>query len=195
VGRAGRGAPDWWTAGEAPLVYVTFGSVAGGMAMAAAVYPAAIEAVAVLDVRVLLTVGHDTDHDAFGAMPANVRVESWAPQADALAVATAVVCHGGSGSTLGALAAGLPLVVVPRFADQPDNARAASRRSARESRCNPTPPLSEKRFPPFWSRCPTASRPACRRRAAIPAVRRRRRRAARRARGLRRRLLSHCFPS
>jgi MGT family glycosyltransferase len=115
--------PDWWTAGEAPLVYVTFGRVAGGMAMAAAVYSAAIEAVAELAVRVLLTVGHDTDLDAFGATPANVRVESWVPQADALDVATAVVCHGGSGSTLGALPAGLPLVVVPLFADQPDNAR------------------------------------------------------------------------
>jgi UDP:flavonoid glycosyltransferase YjiC (YdhE family) len=34
-----------------------------------------------------------------------------------------VVCHGGSGSTLGALAAGVPLVVVPLFADQPLNAR------------------------------------------------------------------------
>jgi UDP:flavonoid glycosyltransferase YjiC (YdhE family) len=115
--------PDWWTAGEAPLVYVTFGSVAGGMTMAAAVYSAAIEAVAELDLRALLTVGHDADLDAFGATPPNVRVESWVPQADVLAVATAVVCHGGSGSMLGALAAGLPLVVVPLFADQPDNAR------------------------------------------------------------------------
>jgi UDP:flavonoid glycosyltransferase YjiC (YdhE family) len=35
----------------------------------------------------------------------------------------ATACHGGSGTTLGALAAGLPLVVVPLFADQPVNAR------------------------------------------------------------------------
>jgi UDP:flavonoid glycosyltransferase YjiC (YdhE family) len=33
------------------------------------------------------------------------------------------VVHGGSGSTLGAQAAGVPLVVVPLFADQPMNAR------------------------------------------------------------------------
>jgi UDP:flavonoid glycosyltransferase YjiC (YdhE family) len=31
--------------------------------------------------------------------------------------------HGGSGSTLGALAAGVPLAVLPLFADQPQNAR------------------------------------------------------------------------
>ncbi len=37
--------------------------------------------------------------------------------------ASAVVHHGGSGSTLGALAAGVPAVVVPLFADQSHNAR------------------------------------------------------------------------
>jgi UDP:flavonoid glycosyltransferase YjiC (YdhE family) len=37
-------------------------------------------------------------------------------------VAAAVVAHGGSGTTLGALAAGLPLVLVPQFADQHVNA-------------------------------------------------------------------------
>ncbi|HEU5263782.1 MAG TPA: nucleotide disphospho-sugar-binding domain-containing protein, partial [Gaiellaceae bacterium] len=36
--------------------------------------------------------------------------------------AAAVVGHGGAGTTLGALAAGVPLVVVPLFADQPWNA-------------------------------------------------------------------------
>jgi UDP:flavonoid glycosyltransferase YjiC (YdhE family) len=45
------------------------------------------------------------------------------PQADVLDAATAVVCHGGSGTTFGTLAAGLPLVIVPMFADQPANAR------------------------------------------------------------------------
>jgi UDP:flavonoid glycosyltransferase YjiC (YdhE family) len=34
-----------------------------------------------------------------------------------------VFCHGGSGSTFGALAAGLPLVMCPLFADQTANAR------------------------------------------------------------------------
>ena len=37
--------------------------------------------------------------------------------------ATAMVCHGGSGTVNAALAAGLPMVVVPLFADQPHNAR------------------------------------------------------------------------
>jgi len=33
-----------------------------------------------------------------------------------------MVCHGGTGTTLGGLAAGVPMVVVPQFADQPNNA-------------------------------------------------------------------------
>ena len=37
--------------------------------------------------------------------------------------AAAVVGHGGSGSTLTALAAGVPLALVPLFVDGPENAR------------------------------------------------------------------------
>jgi MGT family glycosyltransferase len=116
--------PSWWPGREdQPLVYVTFGSVAGGFAQALPVYEAALRAAAELPVRVLLTVGRELDLDALPEGPDNVRVERWVPQQDVLGHAAAAVVHGGSGSTLGALAAGLPLVVVPLFADQPENAR------------------------------------------------------------------------
>jgi UDP:flavonoid glycosyltransferase YjiC (YdhE family) len=115
--------PDWWAGDERPLVYVTFGTVTGTVPFAAALYGSALAAAEGLDARVLLTVGRETDLDALGAPPPNVRVERWVPQADVFPHASAVVCHGGAGTTLGALAAGLPLVVVPLFADQPENAR------------------------------------------------------------------------
>ena len=76
-----------------------------------------------LPVRVLLTVGRDLDLGALPETPDNVHVEPWVPQQDVLAHASAAVVHGGSGSTLGALAFGVPLVVIPLFADQPYNAR------------------------------------------------------------------------
>ena len=41
-----------------------------------------------------------------------------------------VVCHGGSGTVFGALAAGVPMVVVPVFADQFENGRRVSERGA-----------------------------------------------------------------
>jgi MGT family glycosyltransferase len=116
--------PNWWPGREdEPLVYVTFGSVAGSFPQALPVYGVALRAVAELPVRVLLTVGRDLDLDALPAAPDNVRVEPWVPQQDVLGHAAAAVVHGGSGSTLGAIAAGVPLVVVPLFADQPQNAR------------------------------------------------------------------------
>ena len=42
----------------------------------------------------------------------------------------AVLCHAGTGTTLAALVAGLPLVLVPQGADQFDNARACQRAGA-----------------------------------------------------------------
>ena len=47
------------------------------------------------------------------------------PQAHVLPRSAVVVSHGGSGTTLGALAHGLPLVLVPQAADQFDNAARA----------------------------------------------------------------------
>src|SRR5690606_30440246 len=51
-------------------------------------------------------------------------------QAEAREAASVVVCHGGSGTTFGALARGVPVVVVPMFADQPVNAVAVERAGA-----------------------------------------------------------------
>jgi UDP:flavonoid glycosyltransferase YjiC (YdhE family) len=50
-------------------------------------------------------------------------MEAWVDQVDALGAADLVVCHGGSGTVFGTLAAGLPLVVVPVLGDQFDNGR------------------------------------------------------------------------
>ena len=49
--------PDWWPGVDGPLVYVSFGSVAATVPPAAQVYGRALEAVADLPVRVLLTTG------------------------------------------------------------------------------------------------------------------------------------------
>ena len=114
-----RPLPDWWPGDDRPLVYLTFGSVAAAFPMASMLYAAAVDQLAEIPVRVLLTLGRDLE---LGPVPPNVHVETWVPQADVLGHADLVVGHGGSGTTLGALAAGVPLVVVPLFADQPYNA-------------------------------------------------------------------------
>jgi UDP:flavonoid glycosyltransferase YjiC (YdhE family) len=100
------------------LVYASFGTVAPALGYDP--YRALLDAVDGLDVPVLLTTGAELD---LGPVPANVTVEPWVPQPDALAKAKLVVCHGGSGTVLGTLAAGLPLVIMPLFADQIANAQ------------------------------------------------------------------------
>lgn len=108
----------------APLVYVTLGSVAASRGYFPALYRDLCAAVTELPVRVLVTVGKDADPAALAPLPDNVQVQRWVPQEEALARATAVICHGGYGTLLGALAHGLPLVVLPLFAgDQWHNAR------------------------------------------------------------------------
>jgi UDP:flavonoid glycosyltransferase YjiC (YdhE family) len=115
--------PDWWEESDAPLAYVTFGTVLGHMSMAADAFRTVVRAVADLPVRVLLTVGRTIDLGSIGPIPAHVHVEPWVDQRRVFGTADLVVSHGGSGTSFGALAAGVPLVVVPMFADQFENAR------------------------------------------------------------------------
>lgn len=119
--------PDWWAGSTAPLVYASFGTVLGHMTMAAGAYRTLVRAVAPLDARVLMTVGPAFDVATLGPVPDHVHVEQWVDQSRVLPEAAAVVCHGGSGTTYGALAAGCPVVIVPLFADQFANARAVAR--------------------------------------------------------------------
>jgi UDP:flavonoid glycosyltransferase YjiC (YdhE family) len=130
AGAATRAAslPDVWPNAHDPLVYLTFGSVTASLPYFPDLYRAALEALAALPVRVLLTLGESADPAALGPLPANAHVERWRPQEDVLPHAAAVIGHGGFGTTLGALAHGLPLVVLPLFAgDQWRNARRVAR--------------------------------------------------------------------
>jgi MGT family glycosyltransferase len=122
---------DWWTGIEAPLVYVTFGTVAASMGLFPGLYRAAIAAVADLPVRALVTLGEAGDPDVLEPLPANVHVERYWPQHGVLPHASAMVGHGGFGTTMAGLARAMPMVVVPLFAlDQHYNARAVARAGA-----------------------------------------------------------------
>jgi UDP:flavonoid glycosyltransferase YjiC (YdhE family) len=121
--REPRPLPDWWRNDDWPLVYLTFGSVAPGMGYFPELFQRAIDALSGLSARVLVTVGRERDPAELGRTAPNVHVARWVPQADVMPHAAAMVCHGGSGTVNAGLAAGVPMVVVPLFADQPHNAR------------------------------------------------------------------------
>lgn len=71
---------------------------------------------------VVVTTGNIDPAD-LGPQPAHVQVERFVPQEEILPTCALVVSHGGSGTMLGTLAAGLPMLILPRGADQPYNAR------------------------------------------------------------------------
>jgi UDP:flavonoid glycosyltransferase YjiC (YdhE family) len=118
-----RPLPAWWTNTDWPLVYLTLGSVAPSMGFFPDAFREALDSLTHLPVRVLVTVGRDRDPADLGPVPANVHVARWVPQADVMPYAKAMVCHGGSGTVRAGLAAGVPMAVLPLFADQPHNAR------------------------------------------------------------------------
>ena len=104
-----------WGDPQVPLIYVTFGSVAGSLPPFASVFRRALDALADVEARVLLTVGRKVDPAGLGPLPSNAHVEQWLPQDGVLGQAAAMLGHGGFGTTMGALAAGVPQVVVPLF--------------------------------------------------------------------------------
>ncbi|MDJ0864580.1 MAG: glycosyltransferase [Myxococcota bacterium] len=104
-----------------PLVYFTLGTVfpleSGDL------FARVLAGLRELPVDVIATVGPDLDPRELGPQPSHVRVETFVPQSAVLPHCELVVSHGGSGSVIGALAHGLPSVLVPIGADQPGNAR------------------------------------------------------------------------
>ena len=122
VSPSGAELPDWWSGSEEPLVYVTFGTVTAGLADFGELYRAVLDVLAGVPVRVLLTTGEAFDVEVLGAIPSSVHVERYWPQRDVMPHAAAMIAHGGLGTTLLGLSSGVPMVLLPLFADQPHNA-------------------------------------------------------------------------
>ena len=168
-----------WGDPDLPLVYVTFGSVTGSLGPFDGVFREALDGLADLDARVLMTVGRRFDADDLRPWPANAHVEQWWPQDAVLAHAAAMLGHGGFGTTMGALAGGVPQVVAPIFtSDQVVNGRhvaavgagiavepwARRRSRGRRPRCRACSttrrtPSGRAPSPPRSPRCRTPSMP------------------------------------
>ena len=114
-GRAGS-LPAAWGDPAHPLVYVTFGSVTAGLDDLGTVFRGSLDALADAPVRVLLTTGYAGDPETLRPWPANAHVETFWPQEDVMPLAATMVGHGGFGTTMAAVVAGVPQVVLPLFA-------------------------------------------------------------------------------
>lgn len=111
-------APDWLARIDRPVVLVTCSTEyqADGKLVTAA-----LEGLVDEDAFVVATTAA-IDPAEFRP-PANARVERFVPHAPLLERAVCVVCHGGMGITQKALAAGVPVCVVPFGRDQLEVAR------------------------------------------------------------------------
>lgn len=102
-----------------PTAYLTLGTVAFGAVEA---LRRSILETAERCARVLVAAGPDADLAALGDLPDHVQVERYVDQPAVLEHVDVAVHHGGTGTVLGCLAAGVPQVITPQGADQFMNA-------------------------------------------------------------------------
>jgi UDP:flavonoid glycosyltransferase YjiC (YdhE family) len=118
---AGEVEPAWLAElAVRPIVYFTLGTIFN--LESGDLFERVLAGLRELPANIVVTVGRELDPQALGPQPANVRVERYVPQSLLLPHCELVVSHAGSGSVLGALAHGLPMVLLPIGADQPLNA-------------------------------------------------------------------------
>jgi UDP:flavonoid glycosyltransferase YjiC (YdhE family) len=112
---------DWLAARPGrPTIYFTLGTIfhqeSGDL------FPRILAGLTGLDANIAVTVGHEIDPTELGPQPETVHIERFIPQDALLPHCDAVISHAGSGSVIGSLAFGVPLVLLPIGADQPLNA-------------------------------------------------------------------------
>jgi len=119
--------PDWvLERPRRPRIAVTLGTVVpafGGVGSLEAV----VRAVKDVDAEFVLALG-DADPSPLGPLPENVRVTGWVPLGALLRSCSLMVHHGGAGTMLTGVTAGLPHVVLPSGADQYVNAEMVRKR-------------------------------------------------------------------
>lgn len=126
VGAGSAAIPPAWAGqlSDAPLVYLTLGTVFN--VESGDLFERVLAGLRDLPINVIATVGRELDPAEFGPQPPTIRIERYIPQTALLPHCAAVISHAGSGSVIGALAHGLPMVLIPMGADQPHNARRSA---------------------------------------------------------------------
>lgn len=106
--------PEELTHTELPVVHVTVGTV---LNRDQALLRAAISAYSDIDALVVLTTGPNRDPADLGLLPSTVRAYRFLPHTKLMKICSAVISHGGAGTTLAALSHGVPSVLIPQSSD------------------------------------------------------------------------------
>jgi len=110
---AGNGRPAPASVAGPPRVLVTFGTYYTDPTVIGPL----LKSLAQLDVDLAVTLGLDGKAEDYDLDSPHVEVVRFVPIAQLLDGVSAVVTHGGAGTTLGVLARGIPMVVIPQGAD------------------------------------------------------------------------------
>ncbi len=102
-------------------IHLTLGTIFNE---APGVLETAIAGLCELPLNLVVTTGPGTDPSRFGPQPRHVLLDPYIPHTLLLPRCSLVVSHGGAGIMLGALAHGLPQLILPQGADQFINAAA-----------------------------------------------------------------------
>ncbi len=102
-------------------IHLTLGTI---FHEAPGVLETAITGLRELPLNLVVTSGPDTNSGRFGPQPPHVLIEPYIPHSLLLPQCCLIVSHGGAGIMLGALAHGLPQLILPQGADQFMNAVA-----------------------------------------------------------------------
>ncbi len=105
----------WQGEAERPNIFCSLGTLQGARLP---IFRAVAEACHGLDIALTIAHGGRLDIAEAASLPGAPRVESFVPQRAVLRTVAAVVTHGGLNTVLDALAAGVPLVVVPLAFEQ-----------------------------------------------------------------------------
>ncbi|MGE4659618.1 MAG: glycosyltransferase [Arenicellales bacterium] len=110
--------PQFKAHNDAPLLYISFGSLGSGDT---GLLKRLMDVVSTMAVRALFNVGdYESEYDA---VPDNVYIASWYPQPSVISQADAVIHHGGNNSFNECLYFGKPALIMPYVWDGHDNAK------------------------------------------------------------------------
>ena len=110
--------PEFKAHNDAPLLYVSFGSLGSGDT---GLLRRLMDVVSTMPVRALFNVGdYESEYDT---VPDNVQIASWYPQPSVISQVDAVIHHGGNNSFNECLYFGKPAIIMPYVWDGHDNAK------------------------------------------------------------------------
>lgn len=113
--RRGDLAGEWHPPGDsAPVVVISLGT---SFNVQYDFFRTALQAVTEKGWHTVLITGPGVDREALGPLPSRVEVHDWLPLQAVLPHARVFVCHGGWGTVMHSLHAGVPMVVVPQVGE------------------------------------------------------------------------------